>query len=38
MQVSLIFVPADVEAPAVGAAVEVRVRFTTTQFDAVHLC
>lgn len=37
MQVSLIFVPADVEAPAVGAAVEVRVRFTTTQFDAVHL-
>lgn len=37
MQVSMIFVPADVEPPRVGADVEVRVRFTTTHVDAVHL-
>lgn len=37
MQVSLVFLPASVPAPAVGDEVEVRVRFTTTTFDAVHM-
>jgi len=35
MQVSLVVVPADVVAPAVGAEVEVQVRFTTTTFDDI---
>lgn len=35
MQVSLVFLPADAVAPAVGDEVEVRVRFTTTHFDHV---
>lgn len=37
MQVSLLFLPAGVEAPEVGAEVDVDVRFTTTTFDAVDL-
>ncbi len=37
MQVSMIFLPADADPPAVGDDVEVRVRLTTTHFDAVHL-
>lgn len=37
MQVSMIFVPADVKPPAVGDRVDVRVRFTTTSVDAIHL-
>ena len=37
MQVSLLFLPAGVPAPPVGAAVDVDVRFTTTTFDAVDL-
>ncbi len=35
MQVSLVFVPAGVAAPAVGDEVEVQVRYTTTHFDEV---
>ncbi len=35
MQASLVFVPAGKTVPAVGDEVEVRVRFTTTTFDAV---
>ncbi|MGI8702095.1 MAG: alanine racemase [Nocardioidaceae bacterium] len=37
MQVSMILVPADVEAPGVGDEIEAQVRFTTTLVDAVHL-
>ena len=37
MLVSLIFVPKDVSAPQVGDLVDVRVRHTTTLFDAVHI-
>ncbi len=37
MQVSLVFLPASVTAPAIGDEVEVQVRFTTTTFDAVHI-
>ncbi|HWV27318.1 MAG TPA: alanine racemase [Aeromicrobium sp.] len=35
MQVSLIFLPADVAPPAVGATIEVAVRYTTATFDEV---
>ncbi len=35
MQVSLVFVPAGRPVPAVGDEIDVRVRFTTTTFDAV---
>ena len=35
MQVSLVFVPASVAAPAVGDEIDVQVRYTTTLFDAV---
>lgn len=37
MQISLIFLPARVAPPTVGSQIEARVRFTTTDFDAVHL-
>jgi hypothetical protein len=37
MQVSMIHVPAGDPVPAVGDAVEVQVRFTTTTFDRVHI-
>lgn len=37
MQVSLIHLPADVPPPSVGDEVDVRVRFTATNVDAVHL-
>ncbi|MDX6298744.1 MAG: hypothetical protein QOI51_2601 [Nocardioidaceae bacterium] len=37
MQVSMILLPQGVRVPAVGDEVEVRVRFTTTTFDHVHL-
>ncbi len=37
MQVSLVFLPADVPAPEVGDEVDVAVRFTTTTFDRVEL-
>ena len=37
MQVSLLFLPAGVEVPEVGAEVDVDVRFTTTTFDIVDL-
>ncbi len=37
MQVSLVFVPASVQPPAVGDEVEVQVRYTTTSFDAIHI-
>jgi len=37
MQASMIFVPADVQVPAVGETVEVAVRYTTATFDAVVL-
>ncbi|MBA3265300.1 MAG: alanine racemase [Nocardioidaceae bacterium] len=37
MQVSLVFLPAAVPPPAIGDEVKVRVRFTTTTFDAVHI-
>jgi alanine racemase len=35
MQASMLFLPADVEAPAIGDTVEVRVRLTATTVDAV---
>ncbi len=35
MQVSLVFLPADVVAPAIGDSVDVAVRFTTATFDDV---
>ncbi len=35
MHVSLVFVPAGKPAPAIGDEIDVRVRFTTTTFDAV---
>jgi hypothetical protein len=35
MQSSMLFLPSDVEVPAVGDELEVRVRFTATQFDSV---
>ena len=35
MQVSLVFLPADVPAPEVGAELDVAVRFTTATFDRV---
>jgi alanine racemase len=35
MQVSMVFLPAEVPPPAVGDEVEVEVRFTTTTFDRV---
>jgi alanine racemase len=37
MQASMIFLPAGVDAPAVGDSVDVAVRFTTAAFDAVTL-
>lgn len=37
MQVSMIFVPTGVRAPAVGDQLEVNVGFTTTTFDHIHL-
>jgi len=37
MQVSLLFLPAGVPVPPVGAEVDADVRFTTTTFDAVDL-
>ncbi len=37
MQVSLLFVPRGVQVPAVGAEIDVDVRFTTTTFDAVRI-
>jgi hypothetical protein len=37
MQSSMLFLPSGVEAPAVGEEVDVRVRFTATTFDAVHV-
>ena len=35
MQVSMVFVPADVDCPAPGDEVDVQVRYTTTTFDRV---
>ena len=37
MQASMIFLPANVTAPAVGDSVDVAVRFTTATFDAINL-
>lgn len=37
MQVSLVFVPAGVDVPEIGAEIDVEVRFTTTRFDRVVL-
>lgn len=37
MQVSLVWLPSDAPAPAVGELVQVRMRFTTANFDSVHL-
>lgn len=37
MHVSMVFVPADVPAPAIGDTVEVAVRYTTTTFDRIDL-
>ena len=37
MQASMVFVPANVTAPAVGDTVDVAVRFTTATFDAINL-
>ncbi|MCL3817107.1 alanine racemase [Aeromicrobium wangtongii] len=37
MQASMVFLPGDVEAPAVGDSVDVAVRFTTATFDAINL-
>ncbi|MGB9012728.1 MAG: alanine racemase [Aeromicrobium sp.] len=37
MHVSLVLVPADVEAPAIGDTVDVAVRYTTTTFDRIEL-
>jgi hypothetical protein len=37
MQVSMIFVPADVSPPTIGDELDVQVRYTTTTFDHVHI-
>jgi alanine racemase len=37
MQSSMLFLPSDVPAPAVGDRIELRVRHTTTLFDAVEI-
>jgi hypothetical protein len=37
MQASMLFLPSDVDVPATGAEVDVRVRFTATSFDAVDI-
>ncbi len=37
MQVSMIFLPTGCAVPGVGDEVELRVRFTTTTFDAIHI-
>jgi hypothetical protein len=37
MQASLLWLPEDAEVPAVGDEVDVRVRYTATAFDSVHI-
>jgi alanine racemase len=37
MQSSMLFLPSDVDAPAIGDTVDVRVRFTATRFDRVEI-
>ena len=37
MQVSMVFIPADVRPPAIGDELAVQVRFTTTTFDHVDI-
>ena len=37
MQASMLFLPADAAAPAIGDVVDVRVRYTATAFDRVEV-